>query len=254
MNGSGPTIKEDLAVRAGHELVARRILEKTGCKWKMDSTFPRLMPNFSHGTAGVAHFLVDLYRATGEKVFLETALQGAAYLRSVMTEEALIFHHEPGGEDLLYLGWCHGPAGTARLFYRLWQVTGDESWMEMIHQAARAIIRTGIPEERTPGFWNNVSQCCGDAGVAEFFDVLYRKTDRSEYREFAHHLADDVLGRADETAGGLWWIQAENRVSLEQLVAQSGYMQGAAGIGSLLLHLGAGRDADVRLALPDSPW
>lgn len=244
----------DLAVEAGHGLVARKIPQETGCKWEMESTFPRLMPNFSHGTAGVAYFLVELYRATGDEVFLETALEGAAYLRSVMKEDGLIFHHEPDGEDLFYLGWCHGPAGTARLYYRLWQVTGDASWMEMIHRAAHTIMESGIPEKKTPGFWNNVSQCCGTAGVAEFFHVLYRVTDRSKYRDFAHHLADDLLAHIDETEEGLWWTQAEHRVKPDLLIAQSGYMQGSAGMGVLLLHLGAPGDPEDRLLLPDSPW
>ncbi len=111
----------------------------------MFPTFPRLMPNFSHGTAGVAYFLVELHRATGEATFLDAALEGAAYLRSETTDDGLLFHHEPEGEDLFYLSWCHGPPGTARLYYRLWQVTHDEAWMEEIHKAARGVMHTGTP-------------------------------------------------------------------------------------------------------------
>jgi hypothetical protein len=51
------------------------------------------------------------------------------------------------------------------------------------------------------------------------------------------------------------WIQAEHRVRPDLLVAQTGYMQGAAGIGMLLLHLEAfekGRGAEI--ILPDSPF
>ena len=38
---------------------------------------------------------------------------------------------------------------------------------------------------------------------------------------------------------GLRWVQAEHRVRPELLVAQTGYMQGAAGIGMWLLRLDA---------------
>jgi len=51
------------------------------------------------------------------------------------------------------------------------------------------------------------------------------------------------------------WIQAEHRVKPELLVAQTGYMQGAAGIGMLFLHLDAlerGRKASI--VFPDSPF
>ena len=48
-----------------------------------------------------------------------------------------VFHHEPDGEDLFYLGWCHGPVGTARLFYRLHQATGDRQWRDWFHPLRR---------------------------------------------------------------------------------------------------------------------
>jgi lantibiotic modifying enzyme len=114
---------------------------------------------------------------------------------------------------------------------------------------------SGIPEKQTPGFWNNVSQCCGSAGVAEFFLNLYRVTGELEYLEFAKRVATDLLRRAIRDGDGIKWIQAEHRVKPDLLVAQAGYMQGAAGIGMLLLHLDAlepGRAGGI--ALPDSPF
>jgi hypothetical protein len=128
-----------------------------------------LYPNFSHGTAGVGYFLTRLYAATREPAFLEAARAGARYLDAVATRAGggeLVFHHEPGGGDLFYLGWCHGPAGTARFYHALGQVTGEHVWEEKIRAGARALLLSGVPEQRTPGFWNNVSQCCGDAAVA----------------------------------------------------------------------------------------
>ena len=245
----------DLAVRAGRELVAQRIAEADGAKWAMHAAFPRLMPNFSHGTAGVAYFLTELYRATNDSTFLDTALEGAAYLRGATNDDGLLFHHEPDGEDLFYLSWCHGPPGTARLYYRLWQVTEDEAWMEAVHEAARSVIHTGIPDTLTAGFWNNVGQCCGSAGVAAFFHALYQITERPEYRDFARHVTENLLARATTTEAGLSWIQAEHRVEPDNLVAQTGFMQGAAGIGMWLLRLSTGeQDAATRITLPDSPW
>src|SRR5207253_5943577 len=130
-----------------------------------------------HGTAGNAYFLASLYLETKDRAFLEAALAGASYLKAVAKTQGdvcLVFHHEPEGEDLFYLGWCHGPTGTARLFYRLYQATGDREWLDWVKRSARAILASGIPEKRPPGFWNNVSQCCGSAGVAEFFLDLHR--------------------------------------------------------------------------------
>jgi lantibiotic modifying enzyme len=96
--------------------------ENAGLKWAMTPKFPRLMPNFSHGTAGIAYFLATLYEETKDRAFLDAAIKGAKYLLSVAKTEGdvcMVFHNEPEGRELFYLGWCHGPVGTARLFYRL---------------------------------------------------------------------------------------------------------------------------------------
>jgi lantibiotic modifying enzyme len=216
------------------------------------------MPNFSHGTAGIAYFLATVYQETKDRRFLDAALAGARYLQAVAKTEGdvcLIFHNEPDGKDLYYLGWCHGPVGTARLFYRLYQATGDHAWMDWVERSARGIMKSGIPEKQTPGFWNNVSQCCGSAGVAEFFLSLYQVTHEKSYLDFSKHVAAQLMTKARRDTAGMRWIQAEHRVKPELLVAQTGYMQGAAGIGMLLFHLDAlqkGRRPAIRF--PDSPF
>jgi lantibiotic modifying enzyme len=247
-----------LASQAGKRLIELSKAEQGGLKWAMTPAFRRLMPNFSHGTAGVAYFLATLYLETKEKVFLDHALAGARYLKAVAQTEGdvcLIFHNEPDGKDLYYLGWCHGPTGTARLFYQLYRATGDGEWMQWVRRSARAVMSSGIPEKRTPGFWNNVSQCCGSAGVAEFFLALHRATREKMYIDFAKRMTDDLLARATRDVTGSKWVQAEHRVRPELLVAQTGYMQGAAGIGILLLNL----DAEMKgkrpsIIFPDSPF
>lgn len=248
----------DLAAAAGKRLIELGRPAAGGLKWAMAPSFDRLMPNFSHGTAGCAYFLATLYLETGEKEFLETALAGARYLKAVAKTEGdicLVFHHEPKGEDLFYLGWCHGPVGTARLFYRLYQATKDPEWLDWVKRSARAVTASGIPAKRTPGFWNNVSQCCGSAGVAEFMLDLHRITKDPAYLAMCKVVTDDLLRRGTRDERGLRWVQAEHRVQPNLLIAQTGYMQGAAGIGTLLWHLDAfERDQKKRITLPDCPY
>jgi lantibiotic modifying enzyme len=247
-----------LAARAGTRLIELARKEGAGLKWAMDPKFPRLMPNFSHGTAGIAYFLTALYGETRDRRFLDAAVAGARYLQSVAKTEGdvcLVFHNEPDGKDLYYLGWCHGPVGTARLFFRLYQVTKDREWLTWVQKSAQALRASGIPETRTPGFWNNVGQCCGSAGVADFFLALWRETADARDLAFARRMTDDMLARATPAAGGLKWIQAEHRAQPNLLIAQTGYMQGAAGIGSALLHFATALDKrPVGIRFPDSPY
>ncbi len=248
-----------LAERAGWRLLEQAEEAGAGMRWRINAEYPRVMPNFSHGTAGVAYFLAALHQATGESAFLDAAISGANQLLELAETEGdvcLIFHHSPDGEGLQYLSWCHGPAGTARTFYKLFQVTGDPVWMQWTDRSANGIHQSGIPDQLTEGFWNNVGQCCGSAGVAEFSLAMHRTTGAPRHLEFARQVADNLRGRATADAGGLMWIQAENRIQPEFLVAQTGYMQGAAGIGILLLHLDAAiRGSDYSgIVFPDAPY
>jgi lantibiotic modifying enzyme len=248
----------DLAARAGSRLVELGRPEAGGLKWAMDPELPRLMPNFSHGTAGIAYFLATLYQKTKRTEFLDAALAGARYLLAVAKTEGdtcLVFHNEPDGKDLYYLGWCHGPVGTARLFYRLWEATGDRAWLAWVRKSAHGIMTSGIPEKETPGFWNNAGICCGLAGAGEFFLDLYSVTKEKAYFDFCDRITDRLFKKATLEDGQLYWIQAEHRVRPDFLVAQTGYMQGAAGIGMFLLKLDAvKRGQALSIVFPDTPF
>jgi lantibiotic modifying enzyme len=248
----------DLAAQAGQRLIEIGKPEGPGMKWAMDPKFPRLMPNFSHGTAGIAYFLATLYAETGKKEFLDAALSGARYLLSVANTEGnvcLIFHNEPDGKQLYYLGWCHGPVGTARLFYRLYRITGDQIWMDWVKKSARGIMTSGVPEKLTPGFWNNVSACCGSASVADFFLELYKVTRDHQYLDYCRRVTADLLKRGTREGNGMKWVQAEHRIKPDLLIAQTGYMQGAAGIGMFLLKLdNFERGKKEEINFPDSPF
>ena len=249
----------DLARQAGDRLIAvAKPVADGQRKWMMDPSFPREMPNFSHGTAGIAYFLATLSRQGGEPKHLDAALDGARYLQAIAVasgDGTVIRHHDGDGAELFYLSWCHGGAGTARLWERLHAIDGAASWRAAEDAGARGIIAQGVPEQRTAGFWNNISQCCGNAGVAEYFLKRYARTGSKVDLAYAQRHADDLLKRGTEERSDERWVQAENRVSPTEVAAQTGLMQGAAGVAIMLLHLDAALHDDhktVRLQLPDS--
>jgi hypothetical protein len=117
-------------------------------------------------------------------------------------------------------------------------------------------MAAGVPEQRTPGFWNNISQCCGNSGVGEYFLTLNRVMPNASYAAMARRVAEDNLRRATADGDGMKWVQAENRVSPDVIIAQTGFMQGAAGVGTFFLHAhGASRGARApAIAWPDTPF
>ncbi|MCP3914270.1 MAG: hypothetical protein GY711_01805 [bacterium] len=257
-----------LAAALGRSLAGRADkVDEAGLDWPMTPTYARRMPNYSHGTAGVAAFLAALGSVTGDDALLDAARAGTQHVLGVADrsgEGLLVPHHLPGGEDLFYLGWCHGPVGTSRLFLTLARVTQEESWLELAEAGGRALLAYDLPRGRTRGYWNNVGRCCGAAGIVEF--LLDRRahrgtgTDAEGDLALARALADDVLRRATTAEHDgevtLAWEQAEHRVRPDWLEAQTGWMQGAAGIGWTLLYLDAAlRGETPRIRMPeDHAW
>ncbi len=216
-------------------------------------------PNFELGTAGVAFVLARLYEETRQEKFLHAAREGARHIQSIATvreDSALVYYREPDLQNLYYLGYCHGPAGTARLFYQLHKVTGEAEYLEWTEKLARGIVRSGVPEKLTPGYWNVACQCCGSAAVTELFLSLWVATGKSQYRDFAFRVADQLISREDNLDGkGYRWYQAWTRVKPWEVNAETGYKIGAAGIGAALVHTHlAARDRYNAILLPDNPF
>jgi lantibiotic modifying enzyme len=255
------------AIRAGDRMIEQGNPDpRGGVRWEgmppsflgePDGTY---WPGFQLGTSGAAFALARLGAVTGEKRFIDAALAGALHLQSIATvrgDAALIHYREPDATDIFYLGYCNGPAGTARLFYQLYAATKDRHYLDWTEMLARGVMASGIPEKQTPGFWNVVCQCCGSAGVTDFFIGLWAATGKKEYLAFAKRVADQMLSREMNLDGkGYRWYQAYTRVKPWDVTAETGYMIGAAGIGASLLHL---HMIDTGLygraiRLPDNPF
>jgi Lanthionine synthetase C-like protein len=260
-----PSLRE-LARRGG-----QRILElaepdpRGGLKWlgfpleRIGAPAGAYMPNFEFGTAGVALVLARLFAETGDPAFLAAAQEGERHIEAIATvrgDAALLFHREPDMMDLYYLGYCGGPVGTARLFYELYRITGEGTYYIWLDRFARGVMTSGVPEKQTPGMWNVVCQCCGTAGILDFFVSLWAATREPEYLTFAERVADVIVSRATDLDGaGDRWYQAWTRTTPWDVTAETGYMIGAAGVGSALLHLHLAQEGRYDAILfPDNPF
>jgi lantibiotic modifying enzyme len=238
----------NLAVGAGDWLLTQaQDAPAAGIQWSLGRAYAaeypddlRRFPNFAHGTAGIGFFLARLAQETGERRFLAASLAGTEWIMTTTRTDdgtCAAFHHDPGGTELFTLGWCHGPPGLGWLFRQLELVTGSADWRGWLRRAAQADLTSGIPERRSPGFWDNVGRCCGSAGVAEFFLDLHRLEHRPEDLAFATRLVDDLLDRAISDRSGMRWSNHEFRDPEPDLPPETTYLQGAPGIGSTLLRL-----------------
>ena len=247
------------------EKTADRLLEvgedtPDGIRWLMmaDMPFPFTAPNFAHGGAGVGYFLADLYREAKGQAYLDAALSAAEYIktRTVTSGAGILVCHteEQQPPSTFYLGVCHGPAGTGRFMYLLNQITGDTRYIDWLGANFKGMLSTGAPEQRSKGLWQNYGQCCGDAGIGDYALFLFSVTGDEKYLNYAEQTAKHIVNQGNNTAG-LSWQTAEHRDRRDFLETQTGYMQGAAGIASFLLHIDSVlNQMPVKMILPETPF
>lgn len=253
------------AVAVGERMLEVAEPDADGLRWRMmnDMPFAFTAPNFAHGGAGVGYFLLQLHKATGEARWLDAAMEAARYVMSRASAVGerggrLVCHTEEARKPIFYLGACHGPAGTGRLLLELHAVTGQARWLDDARALMEGLVATGAPETRSKGLWNNHGQCCGDAGIGDFALLMAARTGETAWRDLAARCADTILADAERAGDGpdadIRWRDAEHRDRPDFIQAQTGYMQGAAGIASFLIHLATtDAGAPVKIPLPDWP-
>ena len=214
-----------------------------GLHWRIAAGWEHLLPGFSHGTAGVAYALAAAGRTLNRRDLVDVATRGAAAL-------VAIGHHpggwavphaippRPGGPAVSY-GWCHGPAGTVRLFLLLNKIDPQPRWQHAIDACLQALRDSRLPIRLYPGYWDNLARCCGTAGVGQLLLDRYQATGDTALLDWAGTLAADVVGRALSTPHGVTWSNTEHSRTPPELPPEPGFMQGAAGIAGWLARLHA---------------
>ncbi len=247
------------AKKAGYYLINEAIVDKHGFKWQGIKGWEKLYPNFSHGTSGIAFFLASLFKETGMQGFYESSYEGAGWLMAYKRgekDEASWYHHEPDGKDLFYVSWCHGPGGSARLFYQLYKISGKQDMLDWVNKSATWLMNCGLDSNPLKGHWN-LSVCCGSAGIGEFFADIYKTSGKKEYLLWAEKMADELISKSNAGGMGWKWVQAEHRTRPDEVYAQTGFSQGAAGIGLFFLKMYALEKKNLKYevySLPDNPF
>jgi type 2 lantibiotic biosynthesis protein LanM len=220
----------DTAIQCGDRLLARAQPMESGVAWITPIPATKPLAGFSHGAAGIAWALLQLYKLTGEERFRATALQAEAYERSLFSREnenwpdlrKLDTAGQTTDEDQysFLTTWCYGAPGIglARLS-SIKQVDGA---------AIRAEIDTSLKTTMNHGFGLNHSLCHGDIGNLELLLQASLVLDKPEWHFQVERIAAMILDSFDRYG----WLCGN-----PQRVESPGLMTGLAGIGYGILRL-----------------
>jgi Lanthionine synthetase C-like protein/HopA1 effector protein family len=200
------------ALRIGHHLARSAIWSGDRCNWVADLTGPRrgygaLDPMLYSGTCGIAWFLAELYRVTGDAAFRRTA--HAALEQSCRTVE--------GSTGRYGRGLYGGAAGVAYVAWRCARVLDRPALL----RHSRRIFRRLVDEPGGP----EADVISGDAGLILALAAARIHQDRME------RLARGLLASAKQTWNALSWRTINRRRSPDL----TGFSHGTAGIAAALL-------------------
>ena len=240
--GIGGAAERPAAAVIGDRLIAEAEWPDGEPDWRANEEPPCSLPNFSHGAAGIAYALATASGPLQRPDFLDIALSAGRRLVRLGSrpDGTLAVPHsipQQAWSASVSYGWCHGPSGTVRLFDLLDRLRPGDGWADHAAAGRRAVRESGLPARLYPGFWDNLGQCCGTAGVGEMALDRYQDTGDPQWLAWAGTLAADVLGRCIADQAGVRWSNTEHKASPPELEPAVGWMQGAAGIAGWLLRL-----------------
>lgn len=217
------------AIDCGDRLVHTAIPMEEGVAWPPPvPTWPPL-GGFAHGATGIAWSLLELASAASERPFLDAALGGMAYERTLFShkiqnwrdlrELPRLLLSQQTSEGNFMSHWCHGSAGIGLARIAALRTIDDDVTAREAEVAIRTTLRTG--------FGTNHSLCHGDLGNADLL-LVAQAAGLSVRREETIDLASRILAS----------IEMRGPLSGLPLGTESpGMMMGLSGIGYGLLRL-----------------
>jgi hypothetical protein len=101
--------------------------------------------SYFYGMAGIGMANLAFHHRTGSVRFLNTAVELASRLLEQSSENQRGLHWKSG--DLVQLGLGYGQSGVALFFLRLFEVSGDEKWLQAGRRALLFDISHGVELE-----------------------------------------------------------------------------------------------------------
>jgi type 2 lantibiotic biosynthesis protein LanM len=214
------------AIACGRHLLQRRKLDKFGLK-----TWPTLekrhLTGFSHGAAGIAYALLQLYKVTSDAEFYDAAVEGISFEARAFVEEqsnwpdyrraAAKFSQGP----MFSMAWCHGAPGIG---------LGRIGALDIADTLEiRRDIQAALASTSSVNLLPRDHLCCGNAGLMDTLCTAGDRFPQDGWGQKALQLAARTIARRNKRGG--FHIAFHNGFFNPSL------FQGAAGVGYQMLRL-----------------
>ncbi len=220
-----------------HLLEKRDIMGKSATNaWK--TFWDKPLTGFSHGASGISYSLMQAYKSTGKKEYLESAKAGILYERKTFSEAEMNWpDFTLSSNDTVQFRktWCHGAPGIvlSRLF--MLPIYRDD---EMMRE-----IKIGITTTKLQGLRELDHLCCGNFGCNEILLRSAQLLNDKKLLKKTYNIANDVIARADTKGYYTLFIDVKENAF------NPSFFRGLSGIGYHLLRLASPNDLPCVMAL-----
>ena len=243
----------DTANRLGDFLFNKA--EKTATSWGWKTPMSaQALTGYSHGNAGIALALLELYIETQNSQYYTAAMYGFNYER--MTFNATVqnwpdLREMDGQTGTPSYGesWCHGAPGIALSRLRAWELTGDNSFRQEAEIALATTYKNVYNQLTQQQDSANFSLCHGLGGNAEILLTGAQKLQNPLYQQIAAQAGDWGVEKHDKT-GLTWTSGVHDPTGLTKGMGENpGFMLGMAGTGYFYLRLAFPDQVESKLIL-----
>ena len=252
----------DLAVRGARFLLSQAQDAAVGSFWYFRRSKPFNLPNFSHGTAGIAYVLATIGTIAADDSLRAGAKEGFEYIRSISEiEDGLLRIPYGWGADTwagqYEFGWAHGLSGTVSFFERMQNADIEAgAAAEFASLSVHTILNINLPGAPAAPFAEPSTPLDKRFGRAGVLSLL---SQGSAHDEDVVKLRDSIWAhirnaaiRQNQTAH--WVVDAPEFMGGGR-AAYTGIFHGATGIGLAILQLHSSISGKrPYVTLPDDPF
>jgi type 2 lantibiotic biosynthesis protein LanM len=219
----------NIAVACGEHLLSKRTHNAPKAWLTLENESKRPLTGFSHGASGISLSLLRLYAATENTIYLEAAMEGLEYERTVFDKLARNWPDFRLSEQTAQINflnvWCHGSVGIGLARLGSLSVIQTEETYSDIEIALETNQKYGISSREVDHL------CCGSLGRTELFVVASQKLGEREWLNTARKQAAWIVEKARQNKAYAFLPH------LPYSVLSPSFFRGSSGVGYQLLRL-----------------
>lgn len=216
----------DVAINSGEHLIKYCIEKDNSIGWPTPAGGGQILSGMSHGSAGIAWALIELYKVVKDERYLCLASKAINFERKIYNREQNNWINTKNKKDLIQNGftdpvnWCHGAPGLGISRIKCYDIFKDDSIIEEIQDSINKTLKEG--------FGGSDCLCHGTMGNIELLIMANKLFYKENYLLKARRIVSNLIKDANIDQ----W-----HCGIPQNFQVTSFMTGLSGIGYQLLRL-----------------